>query len=78
MLVCYANVCTMYVYTLCQVHNHDLISIRSLGLRKSETLPAFVDGQQELLSQHFVRRILRQVNLVEACGTTFSTKQQRG
>ena len=35
-------------------------------LTKCESFSSFIDGKQQLLSKHFVRRILRQVNLVEA------------
>ena len=36
-------------------------------LCEAEALASFVDRQQELLSKHLIRRVLRKIDLVEAC-----------
>ena len=36
-------------------------------LCEAEAFASFVDRQQELLSKHLIRRVLRKIDLVEAC-----------
>ena len=44
-----------------------------MSLCEPEAFASLVDGQKYLLSEHLVRRVLRQVDLVEACNEHAST-----
>ena len=65
--------CTMiYDVLLFVLSNARRQSRGRLGKPKSFT--AFVNSEQELLPEHLIRRILGQVNLVEACNKHLSIK----
>ena len=47
--------------------HYRLLLLRVRCLCEPEALAALVDREQQLLTEHLVRRVLREVDLVEAC-----------
>ena len=45
-----------------------------LCLCEAEALSSLVDGEQQLLAEHFIRRVLRKIDLVEACDEEMSVR----
>ena len=48
-----------------------------LCLCEAEALSSLVDGEQQLLAEHFIRRVLRKIDLVEACDEERSSQPWR-